>query len=279
MKEIQIGEANVSIFDNGALAIRLANIMHTRSHWDHTYDEFVNTVRLFPSLTIHISLPERVSVIVDPNDYSLSSPPGSEFHPENYLPPAGIFDQIQGSGIQLSDITYVVITHAHFDHYAGVTRKNHEEKFEPAFPNAKYFLGRADWERRETQDSLKIPASEASNSLGVLKEKGVLNLSSGVMELAPEVTIEPAPGETPGHQIVKLHSRSEALYCTGDLFHDFVEVENPSAMSAWSDFESNLQSKESVTKSALEERAYVVPAHMQLGRIRKVDSKIKWESV
>jgi glyoxylase-like metal-dependent hydrolase (beta-lactamase superfamily II) len=279
LKKVPVGVATVSTFNNGELAIRLADIMNVQSHWDSSYDEFVKTVRLFPSLTVHISLPGKASIIVDPNDYSLSSPPGSEYSPPNYIPPQGIFAQLESSGISLSNVSHVVITHAHFDHYAGVTRKNTEGKFQPSFPNATYFLNRADWDRTETQESLKNPGSEVSNSLGVLRDAGVLHVTSGEIELFPEFAIVPAPGETPGHQIARLNSDGETLYCLGDLFHDFVEVENPSAMASWADFETNLRSKNTLTKTALQEDALLIPAHMQLGRLIERDSRIKWETV
>jgi glyoxylase-like metal-dependent hydrolase (beta-lactamase superfamily II) len=279
LRKIQIGGAEVSIFNNGDLAIRLADIMNIKSHWESSYDEFVKTVRLFPSLTIHISLPGKASILVDPNDYSLSAPPGSEFSPPNYIPPLGIFEQLESSGISLSKITHVVITHAHFDHYAGVTKKNVEGIFQPSFPNATYFLNRADWDRVETQEPLKIPGSEVSNSLGVLYDAGILHVTTGKIELFPEITILPAPGESPGHQIIRLNSGGEILYCLGDLFHDFVEVENPSAMASWADYETNLRSKESLTRTALQEKALLVPAHMHLGRIKTKDSKILWEAL
>jgi glyoxylase-like metal-dependent hydrolase (beta-lactamase superfamily II) len=279
LKKVIVGSAIVSIFNNGELAIRLADIMNARSHWDSSYDEFVNAVRLFPSLTVHISLPGKASIIVDPNDYLLSSPPGSEYSPLNYIAPSRIFEQLESSGISLSNITHVVITHAHFDHYAGVTRKNTEGKFEPSFPNATYFLNKADWNRVETRESLKNPSSEVSNSLGVLHDAGILHVTSGEIELFPEIVIVPAPGETPGHQILRLNSGGKKLYCLGDLFHDFVEVENSTVMANWADFDTNLRSKESLTRSALQEDALMIPGHMQLGRLTTKESKIKWEAV
>jgi len=279
LKKVIVGSATVSIFNNGELAIRLADIMNVQSHWDSSYDEFVKTVRLFPSLTVHISLPGKASIIVDPNDYLLSSPPGSEYSSPSYIPPPRIFDQLESSGISSSEVTHVVITHAHFDHYAGVTKKNTEGKFQPSFPNATYFLNRADWDRAETQESLKNPNSEVSNSLGILRDAGILHITSGKIELFPEIAIVPAAGESPGHQIVRLNSGGEILYCLGDLFHDFVEIENASAMASWADFETNLRSKDTLTKSALQEHALLIPAHMQLGRLIAKDSRIKWEAV
>ena len=187
--------------------------------------------------------------------------------------------RLESSGISQSNVTHVVITHAHFDHYAGVTKKNAEGIIQPSFPNATYFLNRADWDRVETRESLKNSSSEVSNSLGVLRNAGVLHVTSGKIELFPEFAIVPAPGETPGHQIVRVSSGGETLYCLGDLFHDFVEVENPSAMASWADFETNLRSKDTLTKCALREDALLIPAHMQLGRLISKDSKIKWEAV
>ena len=148
-------------------------------------------MRLFPSLTVHISLPGKASIIVDPNDYLLSSPPGSEYSPANYIPPPRIFERFESSGISKSNVTHVVITHAHLDHYAGVTKKNVEGIFQPSFPNATYFLNRPNWNRAETQESLKNPTSEVSNSFGVLRDAGVLHVISGKIELFPEFAIVP----------------------------------------------------------------------------------------
>ncbi len=282
LKQFKLGRVDVSIFNNGELAICLAEIMNEQSHWDPSYNEYVEKTRLFPSLTIHISLQGGASVLVDPNDFLLSSPPGSEYYPQSreYVPPPVIFDQLEGSGISLSKVTHVVITHAHFDHYAGVTRKDFRGNFRPAFPNAKYFLNHADWDRPETQQELlNNPHSDVSNSLGVLNEEGVLQLVEGTEELLSEIAILPAPGETPGHQVLRLRSEGETLYCTGDLFHDFIEVENASAMSSWADYATNLKSKETIVKLALQENAYLIPAHMQLGRLSMKDSKIKWNAV
>jgi glyoxylase-like metal-dependent hydrolase (beta-lactamase superfamily II) len=276
--QIQIGEATVSIFNCGDLVLKLADMMHPRSSWEHSYDEYVNESRLYPSLTIHISLHGN-SIIVDPNDYSLSAPPGSEYAPKDYSPPKSIFDQLESSGIQLSKVTHVIITHAHYDHYAGVTRKNSEGKFEPAFPHAQYFLNRADWEWNDIQDQLRDPASEVSNSLGVLKDARVLNLIDGKLDLLPEVTILPAPGESPGHQVLKVNSGGKALYCVGDLVHDHVEVENPTATSSWADFDSNLKSKETIFGMVEVDNAYIVPSHMQLGQLSRDSSGIKWNNV
>jgi glyoxylase-like metal-dependent hydrolase (beta-lactamase superfamily II) len=241
----------------------------------------VEKTRMFSSLTILISLPGGASVLVDPNDFGLSSPPGSEYYPtlKNYAPPPLIFDQLEDSGISLADVSHVVITHIHFDHYAGVTRKDATGRFRPSFPNAKYFLNRADWDRPETQESLANPTSEVSNSFGILNNQHLLEFVTGRKQLIPEIEILPAPGETPGHQVVRVHSAGETLYCTGDLFHDFVEVENPTAMASWADFETNLESKKSITEMALQENAYLVPAHMQLGRLSSKNSHVKWEAV
>ena len=276
----RVGDAAVSITDNGDSAIRLIEITRIpEGEWDEKYSESFNTLRLFPSQSAYISLPERkASILVDPNDYSLSNPPGSEYSaPASYIPPPGYIDQLKTIGVLPSDITQVIITHAHYDHYAGITTRKNDSLFVPTFPNAKCYLGRRDWERKETQDELKKQGSEVSNSLAVIKKEGLLDLVDGRLELFPEVSLIPAPGESPGHQIVRLSSGKKVFYCLGDLFHDPAEVEHQSWMSTWAEQESNVRSRSLLTKAAIEEDALLLASHMPIGRLsRKSSGAVEW---
>jgi glyoxylase-like metal-dependent hydrolase (beta-lactamase superfamily II) len=53
------------------------------------------------------------------------------------------------AGVTSSDITIVINTHLHFDHAGGNTLIDESGKAVPAFPNARYFVSRAEFEHAE----------------------------------------------------------------------------------------------------------------------------------
>ena len=277
-RTILVGDATVTIINAGEMVINLAEVLAVpESEWRPLYGSSLEGLRPFTSQSIHIALP-GASILVDINDYALAESLDSSYFQANYAPPPGVVEQLQAQGLRPEDITHLVITHAHFDHYTGVTMER-DRSYIPRFPNARVLLGRADWDWSETQQALHDPDSLDSRTFGVVQKHNLLELVDGDVDLIPEVHILAAPGESPGHQIVRLHSQGQTLYCLGDLFHDVVEVEQPTWMVTWADASINLTSRQRLIAAALEENALLVPAHMAVGRIEGTQAKPKWISL
>ena len=53
----------------------------------------------------------------------------------------------------LEDINHVLLTHLHFDHAGGATRRDEHGKLVPTFPNARYYVQQQnlDWAQNPTQ--------------------------------------------------------------------------------------------------------------------------------
>src|SRR5487761_1438924 len=276
MKTLQVGEAKVNVVNLGHLSFKLKDVESVpESEGKSRYSDLFENSKLYPSQCVHILLP-NASILVDAGDYARFATQDSEYIPKDYKPPPGLIEQLTRAGVSVESITHVIITHAHYDHYSGVTTKKDDEPFVTAFPNARYFLGKADWADKETQKALKDPASEESKTLGVLNESGLLELVEGDLELLPGVRILAAPGESAGHQILKVSSFGHTLYCVGDLFHDPVEIENPSWMATWADAQTNLKSRESLIKASLQENAILVAAHMPVGKLENAGTGAKF---
>jgi glyoxylase-like metal-dependent hydrolase (beta-lactamase superfamily II) len=277
-RTIPLGAATITVINVGNMMLKLSRVMNVpESEWRPRYSSAFERPLPFPSQSVHIALP-GISVLVDANNYAISVPPDSPYLPRNYEPPPSLLDQLFEKGIRAQDITHLVITHAHFDHYVGTTTE-HDGKYVPSFPNAHCYLGRADWEDPEMQKSLQDPNSIDSRTFGVLHQQGVLELVEGNRNLTPEVQIIAAPGESPGHQVVRVHSQGHTLYCLGDLFHHAVEAEQPTWMVTWANPETNLSSRNTLTEAALSENALLVAAHMPIGRLQRTPSGIKWVEV
>ena len=63
----------------------------------------------------------------------------------------------------------------------------------------------------------------------------MLQLVELPLKIADGIDILPAPGETPGHQVVRLQSEGETLYIIGDLLHHAIELAHPDWMVSWVD--------------------------------------------
>jgi glyoxylase-like metal-dependent hydrolase (beta-lactamase superfamily II) len=279
-RSIVLGSSVVTPLNMGDVYLKLSQIMNVpESEWRPQYADLFEQPALFPSQCIHIAFPDA-SVLVDANDFARSTPPSSPYAPPaGYQPPPDLFVQLFERGIRPEDITHLLITHAHFDHYAGVTREL-DGQFVPSFPNARCFLGKADWDYPETQEALRDPASEDSRTFGVLQQAGLLELVEGDREITPSVKLIAAPGESPGHQIVRISSQGQVLYCLGDLYHHPLEVEHPSWMSAWDDVTTNVASRSALVEAALAENALLIATHISgIGRLERTATGARWVNV
>jgi glyoxylase-like metal-dependent hydrolase (beta-lactamase superfamily II) len=126
-------------------------------------------------------------------------------------------------GIKAEDITHVIISHAHADHYIGGTIER-DGTHVPRYPRARYLIERTDWEDNPERG---VAGSEPAIHLGALERLGLLDLVDGDQEVVPGVTLIHAPGESPGHSIVRVRSAGSSFFYLGDLFHHPCEIARP----------------------------------------------------
>ena len=214
-----------------------------------------------------------LSVLVDAGAYDATYDSSDRSDDQ---PPPDLITRLAELGVRPSDVAHVVITHCHGDHY-NATTSAHGSQVLPTFPNARYYVGQADWDEPRLQDALGKPDSLESRTLGVLRREGCLVTVEGDRDLGGGVQIVAAPGETRGHQIVRIRSYDHVLYCLGDLFHHPVEVEHPTWMVRWADRDANLASRRSLAEAALAENALLVATHIRgIGRLQRTSSGVVW---
>ncbi len=179
-------------------------------------------------------------------------------------------------GIDPAAVTHVLITHAHADHFAGVTMER-DGRDVVRFPRARHFIGRRDWVDHPAR---KDPSSELTVRLGAIDHGGLLEVVETEHEVAPGITMVPAPGETPGHCIVCVRSAGQRFYYVGDLFHHPCEVEHPGWIPANRDPAATRASRSRVFTEAAVTGATVVFSHDLFpawGRILAADGGFRWE--
>ena len=278
---MRVGEARVILLNAGDMRLILARELAVpEALWRPHYAALFETPSVCPSLSIYIELGDA-RILVDINDYRGTMTPDAEYALADYTPPPPIPDQLASLGARPGDITHVVITHAHWDHFAGVTVSDGDGANSPTFPNAPVYLGIADWEDAETQAALQDASSLEARTLGVLHAQGKLRLVSGPERLAEGIEMLPAPGETLGHQIVRIQSAGETAYIVGDLFHHAIEVTHPDWMVGWADAPTMRATREWLLRDALASDALLIAAHIAApGRIEQSgDGALRWNDV
>jgi glyoxylase-like metal-dependent hydrolase (beta-lactamase superfamily II) len=170
-------------------------------------------------------------------------------------------------GVRAADVTHVLITHMHGDHILGATRVVAGRRV-PAFPNARYLIMEDEWASAPAfhQNALAINAQKEA-----LVAADALDLVQGQREVAPGVSFLPAPGESPGHAIVRVQSESDVAYYLGDLFHYPAEFRHLDWTPLYRDRASLEGSRRRLLPRAVAEDAWLIPAHHPFPAIGKVE--------
>ena len=183
------------------------------------------------------------------------------FHRQNTL----FLDHLRAAGGAPEDIDIVLCTHLHADH-TGWNTMLRDGRWVPSFPNAKYLFSRKEdayWDSRQNAAMKDDPRSMAyRDSVLPVIESGQAVLLDGSHTIDDRILIEPAPGHTPGHVIMKLSEQGErALFC-GDVIHHPVQVYAPHWNSQFCEVPDEARAtRRRVLEHCAEHRALLFPTH------------------
>ena len=111
------------------------------------------------------------------------------------------------------DVSAVVHTHLHADHVGWNVDLSGDTPI-PNFPNARYYAPSLDWHHFTHPDVLET-APQVKENVIPLHEMGLLELIEGEHAVTEEITTLPAPGHTPGHQVIAVTSGGETALISG----------------------------------------------------------------
>ena len=113
--------------------------------------------------------------------------------------------------------------------------------------------------------------------IGLAPNHFTCELVDGARDLGGGVSVLPAPGETPGHQIVRLRAGGQSLFCLGDLYHHPLEVERPEWLVNWADPAATRASRAALLPEILAGDALVLATHIAgFGRLRQAGARLRW---
>jgi glyoxylase-like metal-dependent hydrolase (beta-lactamase superfamily II) len=243
---IYMAPAEITAFNIGFLSADLSNWFGLADA--HPYAK--RTDRLLMQCYL-ISLAERL-VLVDAPAYEFPGDDSMLLPEYKGRSAAGLLSE---SGVSPEAITDVVITHPHLDHTLGLASPvDHPTR--PVFPNARHYLSARDWNPGVADEMEMRP-------LEVLYNAGILTLVEGEYDLGDGLTILPAPGETPGHQILWLKTAKTEAYFIGDLFHHPLEFQELGRHPVWADKQALETSKVMVAERAASSGAQIFFTHIE----------------
>lgn len=135
------------------------------------------------------------------------------------------------TGFAPEDITIVVNTHLHFDHAGGNTRFDSPAgALVPTFPNARYFVSRAEYEHASRPHE-RDRASYMPENWRPVEESGQLELKDAEYEVVPGLCMETVAGHSRTMQCVRLERGEQTLFSFADLVPMRAHVALPWIMS------------------------------------------------
>jgi glyoxylase-like metal-dependent hydrolase (beta-lactamase superfamily II) len=173
---------------------------------------------------------------------------------------------LAGADVRPQDVDVVVNTHLHGDH-VGWNTVGADGEWVPTFPNAQYLIPAADDFHFGPDNAYGNGLREDDrliyeDSIAPVHQAGQAVLWDGPHRIDEHLTLEPAPGHTPGSSVLRLASGSDRAVFVGDLLHSPVQILQPSLNSCFCLApDEAVASRRRILQRAADERELVVPAH------------------
>jgi len=130
---------------------------------------------------------------------------------------------LEAAGYNRESIDVVLCTHLHVDHVGWNTIKIDGEWL-PTFPNARYLIGREEYESVKGQE---LMIEYLIDSVRPIFDHGLVDLVDSDHIICDEVRLVSTPGHTKGHVSVAIKSAGQEAFITGDIMHSPSQIINP----------------------------------------------------
>jgi glyoxylase-like metal-dependent hydrolase (beta-lactamase superfamily II) len=129
------------------------------------------------------------------------------------------------AGLTFDDITHVIATHLHFDHFGGSTTRLGETVV-PTFRNARYLIRRDEW-HDATHPHDRNRASYLPDDFLPLTDAAVVDFIEGDGEVLPGISVWRTGGHCMQHQWVKIQSGGRTAAFVADLIPTTAHLDVP----------------------------------------------------
>ncbi len=181
-------------------------------------------------------------------------------------------------GLAPADVTDVLLTHLHFDHAGGSTRRA-DGRLVPALPNARYHVQARNLANAR-EPNPRERASYLPENFEPLAEAGVLDTWDGPGSPWPGLEVFTFHGHTRGQQGVRLSGPEGVLYYVADLVPFAAHVRVPYVMGYDIAAGESMVEKRALLERASAEGAWIVLEHdpaVAAGRPRAEGDDFAWQ--
>jgi glyoxylase-like metal-dependent hydrolase (beta-lactamase superfamily II) len=133
------------------------------------------------------------------------------------------------AGVPADEIDAVVLSHLHFDHAGGATRRTPEGPV-PAFPNATLYVQAAELAHAREPNE-RDRASYRPEDWEPYAAAGRLDAVEGGREIRPGLTVVPLPGHNAGMQAIRIDSDGRTAFYFADALPTSAHVPIPWIMA------------------------------------------------
>lgn len=173
---------------------------------------------------------------------------------------------LTAAGAAPDKVTHVVMTHLHMDH-VGWNTCWVDGRWEPTFPNAKYYLPRDDFDfcdqgKNKEAGVVDVFGDAFFDSVMPIVDAGLATTFQAPGEIADCLTVLPAPGHSPGQVMFRVRSQGEEGIFCGDVMHSPIQIARPDINTSyciWPDQARN--SRMELLNRAADSGALLMPVH------------------
>ena len=162
--------------------------------------------------------------------------------------------------IGADQITDVILTHLHFDHAGGATRRNDAGDLEMTFPNAMYHLQRRNLEWAKKPNP-KERASYLPENWEPIEAADRFVLYDGSRDILPGITVMTSDGHTEALQVVRVADDTTALYYCADLIPMTTHVRLPFTMGYDNSSLRLIEEKRTLLEAVVNQKGWVYYEH------------------
>ncbi len=134
--------------------------------------------------------------------------------------------RLAAAGYPRESIDTVMCTHLHVDH-VGWNTMLVDGNWVPTFPQARYLMGRTEFDYWTDQHENVEASPLYADSIGPVFEAGLVDLVDTDSRISDEIRLVPTTGHTPGHVSVRIDSGGETALITGDFIHHPCQLARP----------------------------------------------------
>ena len=191
-----------------------------------------------------------------------------------------LLNDFKAHGLRPEEVDMVVMTHLHRDH-VGWNLQSRDGKYQPTFPNARYWMSAKDWEACHNPELIELRFPNAPECVWPLEDLGLIKFMDGEQALTSELTTLPTPGHTPGHMSIMINSQGERGLILGDVLHNTVQIDETDWVSrADIDPEQTRSTRRAMMERLEREGIPVAAVHLAapgFGKIVRLKGRRVWQ--